>query len=127
MTAIGGSPRTVSINKREFPYTADSDINRSLGGHSNEILENGNNTVRVIQTAKKWKLENGAISCDDDRGDQEFLEDLISSGQLVTIIVTYAGNRVYSGLGQIEGDLDFANQTASIPCNFAGPGKLKKI
>jgi len=127
MPAIGGSPETVSLDGREFTWTEDSDINRSLGGYTNTVLQNGDGSSRLITNRKGWRLEGGSIVIDNAKNDQEYIETLIASKRFFNVVVTYAGPVSYAGKGQIEGDANFANQTASMPITLAGTGQLKKL
>lgn len=126
MSANGGSPETVSIEDREFTWTADADPTRKLGGYTNALEHNGDGSSRLITTRTGWALRGGAIQIDDDRGDQEYIESIIASKRFVTITVTYVSGAVYSGKGQITGDAEMSAQSASMPVDFEGTGKLKK-
>lgn len=126
MTAIGGSPETVSLDGREFPWTADSDISRNLGGYTNENQPNGDGSQRLIMTRNGWSLPGGSISIDDARGDQEYIDSLLAFKGYFNIVYTGPSGS-YSGKGQITGETGVANQSASMPITLGGPGKMKKL
>lgn len=123
--SIGGSMSEVIINGRIFSVAADSDASRDLGGYSSEQQPNGNGTTRTILTAKPWKVGGLALDINDDRGDQEFLQDLQDSGLSFGLIFTGASGISYSGKGTISGDLAASSQSATSSLEFSGGGKLR--
>ena len=124
MSAIGGPIESVNIAGREFPVAADADINRDLGGFSNEIQSNGDGSSRTIKTRKPWMVEGLSISTDDDRGDEEFLQDVADSSENVPMLVRYPSGKIYQGTGTITGDIKSASASATTPVTLSGPGKL---
>ena len=55
MTAVGGSIEAVSLSGREFPVAAEATANRKLGGSTNEVKMNGNQTTaRLIKVSTAW-------------------------------------------------------------------------
>ena len=123
--STGGSIQSVSIAGRTFSVTADSDSNRKLGGFENNPEPNGDGTARDIKTRVMWNVDGMSISIDDDRGDQEFLQD-VADGADAVIAITYASGAVYQGSGNLTGDIASASQSTSLPINLMGPGKLTK-
>lgn len=126
MAAMGGPIQEASIKGRLFPVAADADAGRKLGGKENEIQMNGDGSARVVQTLVSWTLSGLTLSIDENRGDQQFLQDISDTGELVDIAVTFAGNTVYSGTGTITGELSFSSKNAVSSVAFGGPGKLEK-
>lgn len=123
--ATGGSIQSVSIAGRTFSVTGDSDSNRKLGGFENEQQANGDGTTRDIKTRVPWSIEGLSVSIDDDRGDQEFLQD-VADGADAVVAITYPSGAVYQGLGNLTGDIAGASQSTSLPITLMGPGKLTK-
>ena len=124
--ATGGSVEAVSIAGREFPADADADTSRMMGGYSNEILPNGDGTARVSKTAKAWSITGLVLEMDDNRGDHEFMQDIIDSKEYKNITITYASGVVYMGKGTVLGDAPVSSKSASMACDLGGPGKLTK-
>ncbi len=116
MTAVGGSVEAVSINGREFPVTADADVNRKLGGFENEVNPNGNGTARIIKTRVAAALSGIVVECDDSRGDNEFLQGISDGNDFVATAITYASGIVYQGDAIIVGELQYSSQNAT--CGF---------
>ena len=126
MAPVGGSIESINLNGRTFAVASDADVNRKLGGFENEVLANGDGSGRLIKTRVPFNLEGVVISVDDDRGDQEFLQDLADAKDFFPMNVTYASGAVFQGSGQITGDLQYSSQSATAAPNIMGTGKLTK-
>lgn len=124
--STSGSIREVALDGRNFAVAADADAERKLGGYTNEVQANGNGTARVVQTAVPWVLSGLTLSIDDDRGDQEFLQDLQDSGRVVPMSVTLASNATYSGEGTITEEIAFSTQNGTAGVSLSGGGKLER-
>ncbi len=124
--ATGGSIEEVDIAGRNFPVAADADSNRKIGGFTNEHSPNGNGTGRLLKTREGWMVDGLALALDDLRGDQEFLQDVADGNGYVVMSVTYASGAIYSGQGQITGDLQSSSATTTAPLTLGGPGKFIK-
>ena len=124
MTAIGGPVESVSIGGRYFTVAADADAGRELGGYANESQPNGDGTARLIKTRKTWKIDGLTLSIDDLLEDQEYLQDKADEKGYFPVNFTFANGTVYGGTGQIEDELKFGNQGATVPVTLGGPGKL---
>jgi len=123
---VTGSIREISLSGRIFSVSADSDPSRKLGGFANEGQANGDGSMRVVQVRELWTVDGLTISMDDDRGDEEFLQNLADAGDLFVITVTYAGNITYQGSGQITGEITRASQAGTGDIALTGPGKFTK-
>lgn len=126
MTAIGGSLESVTLDGREFPVTADADINRKLGGFENEIQPNGDGSARMIKTRVTPMLGGVVVECDDARGDLEFLQGLADGNIYFPVAATYADGGVYQGSMQITGELQHSNSAATASFDLAGQGVLTR-
>ena len=124
--ATGGSIESVSIDGRIFGVAFDADSNRKLGGYMNEVQANGNRTSRQIKNFEPWMLDGLALSIDDLRDDQEFLQQVANSNGFATIVITYASGAVYQGEGQITGDLQTSSQSTTAPITIMGQGELNR-
>ena len=122
----GGSIESITIDGRNFSVTADADVNRKLGGSENETQANGDGTARDIKTRVPWALAGLVVSCDDSRGDHEFLQAVSDNNDPVTVAVTYADGSVYQGAGTINGELQQTNQNQAAAFDMSGGGKLTR-
>lgn len=127
MTAVGGSIQSISVNGRLFAVAADADVNRSLGGFTNDVMPNGNATARLIKTRVTWALEGIAVSIDDPTGsDQEFLQSTANGLEMVDVTIEYASGAVYAGKGQLTDVIQHSSQNTTASLNFKGEGVLKQ-
>lgn len=124
--ATGGSIESVGLAGRTFAVAADADSNRKMGGWNNEYQPNGDGTGRLIKTREGWSLDGLRLSVDDLRNDQEYLQGLADGNDFFPVSVTYASGAVYTGLGQITGDLQGSSQSTTVEVTLMGPGQLKQ-
>jgi len=123
--STGGSIQEVTLKNRRFAVTADAEANRKLGGFENEIQANGDGSVRLIKTRVPFKLDGLVLSIDDNRGDQEFLQELADGLGLFPITVTMVSGRVYQGTGQISGEVQVSSMNPT--CTVVVEGSAKMI
>lgn len=126
MAAIGGSIESITIGGREFAVTVDADTGRKLGGSENTIEMNGNGTGRIIKTPVPSGLTGIVVSCDDSRGDHEFLEGIKNGNDFVPVAPTYASGVTYQGTAIITGELSFSNQSSTCTFDMQGAGTFTK-
>lgn len=126
MAAVGGSIESVDLGGRTFAVSADAEVQRKLGGFENEVLSNGNTTARIIKTRVPLSLDGLTLSVDDDRGDQEFLQDLSNRKDFFPIAITYASGVSYQGSAMLVGEAAYSNQSATASASLMGPGILTK-
>jgi hypothetical protein len=126
MAAIGGSIEAVSLRGRLFSVPADQDTNRKLGGFENEVQTNGNGTARLIKTRVAWSISDLTVEVDDTAGDHEFIQSLADGKDYFTTVITYASGEVYSGTGQIVGEIQTGSQNTTCSVSLQGTGVLKK-
>lgn len=124
MPAVGGSVESVSIDGRTFPVAADAEANRNLGGFSNEVEPNGDGSSRIIKTREQPRYEGLTVQIDDDRGDQEFLQEVANGREFVVIAVTHANGETYQGRAQLTGDMQTNTQNATMEINLHGIGRF---
>lgn len=124
MAAVGGSITEVSLDGRIFAPTADSDVTIKLGGFENEVLSNGNGSVRQIKTRVPMSVTGLAIEIDADRGDQEFLQSLADRLDHFPITLVMASGVVYQGVASITDSLESSTGSASATMALMGPGTL---
>ena len=127
MPATGGPPESVSIAGREFACTADADVSRKLGGYENERMSNGDTTSRMIKTPVPWTLGGVSVEIDNDNSDQEFLEAVKDGQDDVDVVISYTDGSSYAGVGNIDGELTYSNNSAAATFDLKGGGKLRKL
>ncbi|MEE8574114.1 MAG: hypothetical protein V3T30_01775, partial [Thermodesulfobacteriota bacterium] len=122
----GGSIEDVTLGGRSFAVAADAEAQRKLGGFENEVQANGNGTARLIKTRVPLSIDGLTIEVDDDRGDQEFLQELANRTDFFPIAITYASGISYQGSAQIVGENPASSQSATAAISLMGPGLLTK-
>jgi len=126
MPAVGGSVKTITINGREMPATADADFTIKIGGYENEVSPNGNRTSRIIKTAVAPSGGGLVVECDNNLGDHEFLQSVADGNGFVPFGITYAGGEVYQGEMIITGELSYSTQNATCSFDVMGQGVFTK-
>ena len=126
MGAVGGSIQSITINGREFPIAADAEIQRKLGGWENESQSNGDGSARIVKTRVPPSLSGIVTECDDDRGDQEFLQAISDGNVFVPTALTYASGNVYQGSAIITSELQESSQNATCAFDMMGEGVFTK-
>lgn len=124
--SVGGSIESVTVGGRSYTVAADVEAQRKLGGWENEVQSNGDGTARLIKTRVPLSIEGLTLETSDDRGDQEFLQELADANDFFPITITYASGETYQGTAQITGDLQASSQNAMTAVSFMGPGKLTR-
>ena len=126
MSATGGSIESVTLDGRNFPVAADAEAQRKLGGFENEVQSNGDGTARLIKTRVPLAIDGLALEIDDDRGDQEFLQELSNRKEFFPGAITYASGNTYQAALQIVGETQASSQNATAAVSLMGPGILTK-
>lgn len=126
MPAVGGSIESVNLDGREFPVAADAESQRKLGGFENEVSSNGNATARLIKTRVPLSVDGLTVEVDDDRGDQEYLQELSNRNDFWPLAITYASGNTYQATAQIVGETQASSQNATASVSLMGPGVLTK-
>ena len=126
MAAVGGAIESVSINGREFAVASDAEATRKLGGFENEVQANGNGTARIVKTRVPWSIDGLTVQIDDDKGDQEFLQEVANGNGFVPIAITFASGLVYQADGTVTGEISAGSQNATASITLGGPGEMTK-
>jgi len=126
MPAVGGSISAINLDGRNFTVASDSDGQRSLGGSTNTVEPNGDNTARLIKTANTWKVTDLDVITDNFNGDGEFLQNLADGNDFFPVAVTYADGSIYNGTGQITDEPIYSSAKATTALGLAGGGKMVK-
>ena len=82
--------------------------------------------LRQKRDRDRSSLDGLTVSVDDDRGDQEFLQDLADRNDFFVLAITYASGEVYQGSAQIVGEFTSSSQNATAAISLMGPGILTK-
>ncbi len=118
--AQGGPIESLVYDGRRFPVDGEADIERILGGKSNEAKPNGDGTSRVVQSAVVAMLNTVPLVIDDARGDQEFLANLQDAGVPKDTTVTLASGVIYSGSMVITEPIAVSSKESTADVSFAG-------
>jgi hypothetical protein len=121
---VGGSIESISFRGRLFPVASDADATRKLGGFENEVQANGDGSARIVKSRVPWSLEGVAVSVNEDRADQEFLQEIGNAKDYVPIAITLASGVTYQGRGMLTGDIAMNTQASTAGLNMMGPGEL---
>lgn len=124
--AIGGSIESVAVKGRPFAVAADADGNRKLGGFEAEVQANGDGTARIVVTRVPWQMDGISLEINEDRGDQEFLQDIVDAKKFVSLEFTFASGITFRGEGLPTGEIQTSSMNATAPLTFNGPGKLEQ-
>lgn len=126
MPAVGGSIESITLDGRSFAVAADAEAQRKLGGFENEVQANGDGTARLIKTRVPLSIDGITVEIDDDRGDQEFLQELANRPDFFPGAITYASGTTYQATLQITGEQQASSQNATASISLMGPGILTK-
>lgn len=126
MASVGGSIESISLGGRLFPVPSDIETQRKLGGFENEIQSNGDGSARLIKTRVPLSIDGLTVEIDDNRGDDEYIQDLANASDFFVIAITYASGITYQGSAQIVGEKQTSSQNATCSISLMGPGILTK-
>jgi hypothetical protein len=116
----GGSVQGVTIKGRYFPVDAESDVNKTLSGFTNEIKPNGDGSQRMIKSVKTGKLESIKVQIDNARQDLEFLQEVADSLDFVDVDLTEIDGTIYSGSMQLTGDIKASTKESTAEITLEG-------
>lgn len=122
--AGGGPIESITMAGRRFAVDAESDMELNLGGFINESKANGDGSIRIIKSRRVAGAKGGALSVDNDRGDNEYIQALANQILPFDTDVTLVDGTVYSGAMQIEGE--FTYKTKDGLCEIELKGTLGK-
>lgn len=122
--AGGGSIESITIKGRRFAVDAEADMELNLGGFINEVKPNGDGSSRTIKSRRLAMAKGGALSVDNDRGDNEFLQEVANETSGVDVDITLVDGTVYSGNMSISGE--FSYKTKDSLCEIELTGTLEK-
>lgn len=126
MTAVGGPIDNITLRGRYFSVSEDAESNRKIGGFENEVQMNGDGTGRLIKTRVPWGNDGVTVACDDDNGDQEYLQTLANENGFWEITVGYVSGAIWQGDGQIVGEIAYSSKNATASVALQGTGIFTK-
>lgn len=124
MATTGGSLESISLNGRQFAVPADTDVTIKLGGFEGETQANGNGSARKVKTRIPWAITGIQVSCDDSKQDHEYLQNLADQDIPIDVVVSLASGALYTGKGDINGELAKTTQNTVVSFDMMGAGKL---
>ena len=124
--AINGGPiEEINIHGRPFTVVGDSGGTRGLGGKESEVKVDGAGNPYASSSRVPSGLSDLDILVDDDRGDQEFLQDIANRAAFGNVTVTFNSGAIYGGLMTISGEIKFDVKESKCSISLMG-GKLTK-
>ena len=121
---MGGPIESVTLKGRRFAVDAESDMELNLGGFINENKPNGDGSFRTIKSRRLAGAKGGALSVDNDRGDNEFIQSIADEINPVDCDITLCDGTVYSGNMSIVGE--FTYKTKDSLCEIELSGTMEK-
>lgn len=118
--STSGSVEEITFAGRTFNVPADADFNIKIGGFENEVLPNGNGTLRLKKVRVASALSGGSLEIDPERGDLVWLQERANSKIFEVTTIKLVGGTVYQGEMQITGEFQLATQDNQVPCSFNG-------
>lgn len=116
----GGAIESITIKGRRFAVDAESDMELNLGGFINESKPNGDGSARLVKSRRLAMAKGGALSVDNDRDDNEFLQSVVDETTPVDVDITLVDGTVYSGNMQIQGEFTYKTMEGLCEIELAG-------
>jgi hypothetical protein len=91
-----------------------------LNGKSNDVVPNGDSTVRVKQSRVLASIEGTNLVFDPEAGDIEFLQNLRDTGTPFDYSATTNDGTIYAGSIQITDDLKFNFKEGTVSVTLKG-------
>ena len=124
MGGIGGSVISISLNGRSFAVPADTDITLKLGGFENETQANGDGSTRKVKTRVPWSATGCKVATISSQADQEYIQELSDGDLPVDAVFELTDGSLYTGKGDVNGEVGQTTQNAVTGFDMAGEGKL---
>ena len=131
MAAIGGDITEINFSNDEvgsgtLRCKAGETSTFDLGGFRNETTTDGAGGAIVKKNRAPWMFEVTASWDMNTRQDMEALVKLAESLSETTWDITHVNGSVYSGVGNVEGDLQGDGGEGTIALSVKGGGKLQR-
>lgn len=118
-----GALKRIQVKGRPFSVSGENAGERILGGRENEVLKNGDGTVRVTQKEVTWKLQDVELATDLEG--QQFLQKISDKGEEVPIQWTLANDAIVTAIGLPTGSISFDQMTGLLKVTFEGSSKAE--
>lgn len=123
--SAGGNVTRVTIGGNNYTTTNESTVTIVIGGRKQEKKLNSDGSVRTILTQTKAEIKDIEIAINDNET-LETLQGIINSADSVVFSVELAGGTVYSGSGNITGDLEMDTQESSAKITLTSDNPLNR-
>jgi hypothetical protein len=104
----------------------DANVVIDLGGYANETGINGNGTLHGTRRRKKASVADVPVSLDDNRGDLEFLQEKVNSGEAGPLSITLASGVTYAGSMVLVGEVKKSTGDGTASLTWEG-AKIEQI
>jgi len=118
--ATGGPLESITINNRRFSIDAEVDATITLPGFTNVIKPNGDGSMRMIKSRKLGKNDKIPINIDNERGDMEFIQDVMDSFEFVPALAVEVDGTVWEGSIQISGEPGKSTKESTMEITIEG-------
>jgi hypothetical protein len=71
-----------------------------------------------------FKLDGLQLDVNDTRGDQEFLQGICDSPDLVPVTITYVSGITYQGVGTVTGEVQYSSQNGTCTVTLEGQAQV---
>ena len=117
---LAGPFESHTLGGRRFACDAEDAIQIQLNGKSNDVVPNGDSTVRVKQSRVPASIEGANLVFDPEAGDVEFLQNLRDLGVPFDYSGTTNDGTIYAGSMQITDDLKFDFKEGTVGITLKG-------
>lgn len=122
MSRVGGVPFACSLNNSPFSIAADSTVNVTLSGFTNEQRASGSpgGSGRTIKTPKLGLVTGIKIEIDGGLGDHERINELSNLLDNFNFTLDYPDGTTYGGEVQIVDEFNLDISDASVEISVSG-------
>lgn len=119
--STSGPLESVNINRRRFPVDGEVTAAVALGGFTNEVKPNGApGEFRLVKSRKVGRFNTIPIVIDNERGDMEFIQEVMDEKGFVPFSATEVDGTVWSGKGQIVEDPEKDTKEGTMEISYMG-------
>jgi hypothetical protein len=117
---VAGPFESHTLGGRRFACDAEDAVQIELGGKTNDIVPNGDGTVRNKQSRIAASIKGASLIFDPDNGDVEYLKELRDKGAMFDYSGTTNDGIIYAGSMQITEGLDFDFKEGKVSVTLKG-------
>jgi hypothetical protein len=118
--ATGGPLESFTINNRRFAVDGEANVSVIFPGHTNEVKPNGDGSNRIIKSRKTGKLDKIPIVIDNDRGDMEFIQEVMDNFDFVSCFAVEVDGTVWEGNMMITGEPEKSTKESTMEITVEG-------